>query len=181
MNRVVLIVGMLLVACGGTAGPEGPAGTKGDTGPQGPQGVPGTSSGGRIEFDIPTNEARTTVATAGAASGPHAFDLAASVAIPSTATAIYVEVSGCRPAGYSNPGVLEFFTPSSTANLRQILIERACVTQTSFESSPPEAIEVWLPSPPGTTRQLTVQARETKLSLVAGISATVRVRGWYTP
>lgn len=154
----------LLLACGGSEGPAGPQG------PEGPRGPPGMGGGGSITFasaPMPANHFVTDVTG-------WTFDLATQEpALPAAATAVYVELNGCRLAP-SAPALVRFKTAASTTTWIRSTEDCASAFNTATTAK-----QVWMPST--APHRITVEALHVSTIGSASASSSVVVLGWYVP
>ena len=164
--RLLLVVAVVsLVGCGavGPVGPQGPAG------PQGPSGS-GGSTAGRLTFTVPTNSAARFLMASRPPMNAHTFKLGDQVAIPSTATAVYLEIGVCVPDATA-AGARVFFTTPESENSAGMRATRPCSLNVN------ETRDVWFAS---SSRDLNVSV-ESEFGTPPGVLASVTVRGWFEP
>lgn len=164
--RMLALAGVLFGVAGcGVAGPPGPQG------PVGPQGPAGTGSGGgKLVLSVPANSAERFLMANSATMNEHIFKLGDQVAIPSAATAVYVEVAVCVPDATAAGARVVFATPE-TESPAELRATRPCSLNVY------EARDVWFAS---TSRDLKASVKS-EFGTPPGVMTRAIVRGWFLP
>lgn len=163
--RMLALVGVLFAVACGVAGPAGPQGPVGPQGPQGPSG-----GAGKLNFVVPANSATRFLMANRPAMNSFVFKLGEQVAIPSTATAVYLELGVCVSDASAAGARVRFVTPESE-NPAEMRATRACSLNVL------ETRDVWFAS---TSRDLNVTVRD-EFGTPPGADVRVVVRGWFEP
>lgn len=163
MRLLLVVIAVSLVGCGpAVQGPPGPAG------PAGAPGSPGSS--GRLVLTVPANSTTRFLMANRAGMDTYVFKLGEQVVIPSSATALYVELGVCVPVAAAAGARVVFSTPE-TENPAEMRATRPCASNSI------ETRDVWFAS---TSRDLTALVKN-EFGTPPGVDVQIVVRGWFEP